>query len=293
MNKYIFLLFLFLISSVSSVSWSIEVIDDRGNSVTLSKPAKRIVSLAPFITELLFEIDAGESIIAVDRYSDFPIEATELPVVAAYQKFDIERIVALEPDLIIIWASGSRSFPTELFNDLSIPVYFSEPKSLAKISETILNFGKMTGKNSQAENTASAFSLNYSNLQQKYKNKEVVRVFYEIWPTPLITIGGQHIINDVFLLCGLDNIFSDTELLAPPVNIEMVINRNPQMIISSYVVKEGWKQAWLKWNNVIAVKNNFLFWIDPNDLTRHTSRILNGIRKVCEMGEVVRSSEML
>lgn len=279
-----FVFWLWAISGLwTPVLADVSVIDDAGQKVVLDKPARRIISLSPHITELLFASGAGEYIVGTVEFSNFPEAARRIPVLGRYDYLDLEAIVALKPDLIINWESGNTMGQIQKLYDMGLMIYTSEPGGIDSIANTIEQFGKLSDTESKAMRAARDFRKKYHSLKQKYENKKPLRVFYQVWNRPLVTVNGKHLISQVINLCGGTNIFSDLPTLAPQISIESVLNRNPDVIIVS---GQGDKQPelldhWREWKNMAAVKADNLFFIHPDLMHRHTPRLLQGAEQLC------------
>lgn len=258
------------------------VIDDDGNRITLPAPAQRIVSLAPSMTELLFSLGAGEQLVGVMDYSDYPPEALTLPVVGRYDALDMERIVALQPDLIVAWRSGNPRGALNRLVALGFPVYVAEPDSLSSIGEHLARLGQLTGHAAQGTALNRQFSEQIQQLQTEFGDREAVSVFYQVWHSPMISVGGQELINDMIQLCGGDNIFAELPV-GPKVNLEDVLARDPQVIIASGSSADApaWLDEWLRWPQLDAVAGGHLYVIPPDLVQRHSLRALQGARQMC------------
>lgn len=282
---------LWIIFWLWTISWlwtpvlaEVSVIDDAGQKIVLDNPARRIISLSPHITELLFASGAGEYIVGAVEFSNFPEDAKRIPVLGRYDYLDLEAIVALKPDLIINWKSGNTMGQIQKLYDMGFVIYTSEPGGIDDIASTMEQFGELSGTENIAIKAAKKFREKYSLLKQKYENKKPLRVFYQIWNRPLVTVNGKHLISQVIDLCGGKNIFSDLPTLAPQISIESVLNRNPDVIIASGQHNEQPEllDHWRQWTNMTAVKANNLFFIHPDLMHRHTPRLLQGAEQVCE-----------
>jgi iron complex transport system substrate-binding protein len=271
---------------------AVAAIDDGGERIVLDAPAKRIVSLAPHITELLYEIGAGESIVATVDFSDYPPQAKKIPSIGRHNALDLERIVALQPDLVIAWQSGNPRHQVDTLRQLNLPVFFSEPRKLEDVAHTLERFGILTGHAAAGVSAKQAFNERYEKLKARYFSKRTVTVFYEIWNQPLTTINGEHIINEVIELCGGENVFKSLPVLAPIVSIEAVLKADPQVIIASGVDGGAppWLDHWQKWQGLRAVKQQHIYFINPDIIHRHTVRLLEGARQVCTLLERARAS---
>jgi len=273
----------------AAASDAIDVRDDLQRRLVLAQPAQRVISLSPHITELLFEAGAGERIVGTVGYSDYPEPAKKIPRIGSFNKFDYEAITVLKPDLIIAWHSGNPASQMQGIHGLGVPVFYSEPKALDDIAETIEDFGRLTGTMQIAGPQAEEFRNRLSALQQSYANRKPVRVFYQVWDQPLMTVNGEHIISAAITLCGGVNVFADMPVAAPPVDMESVLARNPQVIIAGInQQRSDWLQQWQRWSEIDAVANGHVYGVNPDMMTRHTSRILTATGEVCEFIDKAR-----
>jgi len=273
-----------------SIETSIEVTDYSGAIVSLDKPASRIISLAPHIVENLFAAGAGDSIIGVVDYSNYPTEALKITNIGSAFNINQENIIALNPDLIIAWETGNSNTVYNKLKDLGYTVYIDEPKTLDDIAKSIRDFGILTGHKEQANSIANSYLLDIKNLREKYQHFQSISVFYQIWDKPLQTINGKHIISSALNICNGENIYAKETAIAPIINLESILERDPQAIIASGISSErpSWLDDWTQWESLQAVKNNHLFFVEPDHLQRHTIRLLKGIESVCEQLDSVR-----
>jgi len=289
MYKQLILLFSFLFFSSLSVA-AIKVVDDTGRTVELGSAAKKIISLAPHITESLYAAGAGKKIIGAVSYSDYPEEAKLIPRVGGYPTVDIERIVSLQPDLVIAWASGNNSKQIEKLMSLGLTVFLSEPRYPKDIANTIKRFGVLAGTSTIANKKHDEFLTHYNSLKERFSGKEKVKVFYQIWNKPLMTINGEHLISNIIELCGGENVFSGLKILTPKISLESVIAENSEVIVSGGMGKErpDWLDDWKSWPEMPAVKNQHLYFVDPSLMQRVGPRILDGAERLCDIFEKVR-----
>ena len=290
MFKQLLMILIFSIFG-TSVQAAFSVIDDEGKSVTLTKPAERIISLAPHITESLFAAGAGDKIIGAVSYSDYPEEAKKIPRVGGYPSIDIEQIVSLKPDLVIVWSSGNNTNQIEKLLTLGLTVFNSDPKVPEDIANTLLRFGVLAGTEAVSKNASAEFLKHYRSLQKKYSHKEKVKTFYQIWNKPLMTINGQHLISDIIDLCGGVNVFTDLKSLTPKISIEAVIATNTDVIIAGGMgkAKPEWMKEWYPWKQIPAVKNKNVFFVEPSLLQRVGPRILLGADQLCSLLDEARN----
>lgn len=274
-----------LMSVLPSWAQKVSVVDDRGVKVSLPHPTCRIVSLAPHATELAFAAGAGDCLVGVTEFSDFPPEAKRIASVGDSGKVDVERILALKPELVIAWKSGNHSGDLAQLERVGVRLYVTEPRHLQDIPRLLRAIGHLAGTDGKAAASASRFEQHAATLRNNFAARKPVSVFYQIWDAPLMTVNGEHIINDVIELCGGENIFSGLPALTPSVSAESVVARDPEVIIASgglYQNEKVWKN-WQKFSGMRAVRNKHLHFIHPDYIQRQTPRILEGAQRLCEM----------
>jgi len=291
---YSLLLFILLFSGVRSLHAEvISVRDDAGRTVRLDRPAQRIVTLAPHAVELLFAAGAGDRIVATVSYSDYPAQAKTIPRIGSYTAVDVERILALQPDLIIAWESGNRRNEIEQLIRLGLTVFISEPRSIEDIASSIERFGKLAATETVANRFSKKFRQHYRRLKKTYQNQSKVRMFYQIWADPLMTINGRQLISAVMRLCGAENIFNAMSALSASVSVEAVIAAKPEIIIAgaNKDKKASWLTAWRRWTTLPAVRHGQLYFINPDLLNRQGPRILDGADIMCRDVEQARRAK--
>jgi iron complex transport system substrate-binding protein len=270
-----FVLLLFAFNSKAQVVVS----DDYGNQVRLPAPASRIVSLAPHLTELLYAAGAGARVVGAVDYSDFPPEARALPRVGSDAHISLESVLALRPDLIVAWPNPGSVRAVNRLAEL-LPVFRSEPRELEDIATTLERLGVLAGTSGEAQRAARAFRARKAELEKRYAGRATVRVFYQVWDRPLLTVNGEHVISKVIRLCGGENVFAAAPVIAPEVDREAVLRASPEVIITSAAGAE--RPAWLPTK---------LFYVIPAELIqRHTPRLLEGAEQVCQVLEQARSA---
>lgn len=273
-------------------AWGVvTAVDDGGATITLARPAQRIVSLAPSVTELLYAAGAGDRIVGAVEYSDYPEAANRLARVGSYAAFDLERIVALRPDLVVGWRSGNPAHQLESLRALGLTLYVTEPRHIDDVPTHIERLGTLSGTAGAARAAAADFRARYAALRRRHAGRPEVSVFYQIWDRPLMTVNGAHIISDVMRLCGARNVFATLAPLAATVDIEAVINADPEVIVVSGMAAPRPDHAgdWRRWPTLRAVKRNNLFFIHPDILQRHTPRLAQGAEQLCAALETARS----
>ncbi|MDH3870831.1 MAG: cobalamin-binding protein [Gammaproteobacteria bacterium] len=268
----------------------IRVTDDAGNPLVLERPAQRIVSLAPHITELLFAAGAGAAVVGVSEYSDYPVAADGLPRVSGGNGLDLEAILGLRPDLVIAWQSGNPVHQVSRLRQLGLRVFVSEPRHLEDIVTSLERFGRLAGSPGQAREQAGAFRQRHAGLARRYAEQDRVSVFYSVWQQPLMTVNGEHLISDVIRLCGGRNVFEALPGLAPQIGIEAVLVADPQAIITGGGREELSElyAMWAPWPELTAVKDRHLFTVPRDFIVRPTPRVLDGAERLCHLLESVR-----
>ena len=272
---------------------AVEVKDDAGTTITLARPAQRIVSLAPHLTELLFAAGAGSRIVAVGAYSDYPEAVKALPQVGDSALLDLERIVALKPDLLVVWRDGNSPQQLQRLATLGIPMYASQLGTLADIATTLRRFGRLAGSEAAAEARAQRYEAELAALRERYAGRAPLRVFYQIWQRPLLTINDRHLISQGLALCGASNVFGTLAPLTPTVGDEAVVAANPDVIVTGRVGGDRGSgpdglDTWRRLTQLKATRTNALLVVDPDTLHRSSDRITQGIQGLCEKLDGVR-----
>ena len=268
----------------------IRVIDDSGQAIVLKQPARRIISLAPHVTELLFATGAGERIVGTTRYSDYPAAALNIPRIGDSFAVDSERVLQLKPDLIVVWLHGNSDAQLEQLKRLGLPVFSSEPRRLADIASTIRRFGLLTGNERVADDAARNFESQVASLRSTYAERSPVTVFYQVAERPLLTINREHIIDDVLTLCGARNVFAGLAGLTPSISAEAVVARDPEAIVTSGD-EPGHATGfagWAKLTTLRATRHHNFILLSSDTISRQSPRIVEGARMLCEEIEKVR-----
>jgi iron complex transport system substrate-binding protein len=268
----------------------VRVTDDYGRQVVLAAPARRVVSLAPHLTELMYAAGAGDRLVGALQYSDYPPAARRLPRVGSEAQIDLEALLALKPDLVIAWPQSGSMRAVERIAALGIPVFRSEPRELDDIAKTIETLGRLAGTETAAGAAAAAFRKRAARLAHTYASRPTVRVFYEVWDHPLMTVNGDHIISKVIRLCGGENVMAGLPALAPEIDRELVLRADPEVIVASGVdgTRPAWLDEWKAFPSLAAVRGTNLYAIRPELLQRHTPRLLDGAAELCRILQGVR-----
>jgi iron complex transport system substrate-binding protein len=276
-----------------SVAWSeIRVTDDAGQEIALQHPARRIISLSPHVTELLFAAGAGRSVVGVSEYSNYPAAAESIPRISGGGGLDMEAIIALQPDLVVAWQSGNPDQQVKRLQSLGMTVFLSEPSRLEDVPATIRKLGKLAATRTPAFEQAAAYEQRLAGLLKRYSQRPQVSVFYQIWENPLMTLNGEHMLSDVMRACGGRNVFAELPALAPQIDVEAVLVANPDVIVvAADAGDNSMLESWRRWPELSAVKQNRLYSIQRELLVRHTPRMLDGVERLCEILEEVRGKK--
>lgn len=267
---------------------AITVKDDAGLTVTVSKPAIRVVSMAPSVTELLFAAGGGNQVVGAVNYSDYPEAAKRIPRIGSNREVDMEFLISLKPDLIVAWRHNSSERQIEMVRRLGIPVFQSDPQTLDGIPDSVLRLGRLLGTDAAAKTTATQLREQLVSLRTKYAGRAPVRTFYQVWDKPLYTLSGKHILTDAMKLCGGENIFDKLTVTAPIVSIESVLQANPEAIIATAEKNYGGVELWKPYGTLAAVRSNNLFTLDGHLLNRAGPRMIQGTAAMCEVLEQAR-----
>jgi iron complex transport system substrate-binding protein len=265
--------------------------DDSGHEVRLKAPAKRIVTLAPHATEMLYAAGAGDRLIGTVDYSDYPPAAKKVARIGSYDRFDLEAISALKPDLIVAWETGNPAGQVDKLKALGLTVYVSQPNRMEDVAGQVERIGQLAGTESTAKAAAAQFRQRLETLHRNNAGKPKVRVFYQIWKAPLMTVGGPQIISSAIQLCSGENVFGHLTQMAPTVSVEAVLAADPEAVVATGMgdARPDWLNDWNKWPRMTAVKRGNLFHIHPDLMQRHTPRILDGAEQLCADLDVARS----
>jgi iron complex transport system substrate-binding protein len=258
---------------------AISLVDDSGQTLEFSRPPQRIISLTPHLTELLFAVGAGAQVVGVDSASDYPQAARALPQVGDYSRINFERILALKPDLVLVWVGGNRAVDIHALQSMGIPVLHTQATRLDDVARLLRLVGQASGHTGAGEAAARDFSVRLAALQV-YARRPPLKVFYQVWDRPLMTVGGTHWISDALTVCGARNVFADLRGLSPVVSLEAVLKREPALIVSGSDAPDMRRQ-WQRFAGLPAVKNQGFVRVDADRLHRLTPRLLEGVADLC------------
>jgi len=267
----------------------VRLVQADGSELRLPAPAARVIALSPHLTEGVFAAGAGPQLIATVEYSEYPVAAIDVPRVGDAFRLDVERIVALRPDLVVAWESGNPRPAIEQLRRLNQMVWTVEIRTPEGIPAFVESVGRATGHASEAEAEANRLRDRLSSLERRYVNANTVRYFYQVDAKPLFTINGQHLISDGLARCGGVNIFGEEPGLAFQVSRESVIVADPDAILAPRLPGAADPlTAWRDWPGLAAVRNQALFLLPADEISRATPRFLDSLDTACSLLQGLR-----
>jgi len=242
---------------------------------------RRIVTLAPNLTELVFAAGAGELLVGVSAYSDFPPEAGKLPVISDAFTVDQEQLALLKPDLLLAWRSGTPVHVVDELRAAGFNIEAIKTRGLDDVPAALLRIGELTGHNAQARVAAENFRQSIEDIRRQYSDASEVSVFYQVSARPLYTINREHFIGEILSLCGGRNIFAELSELAPSVSVEAVIDRDPEVLLAASDSGELPFADWQRWEGLAANRYGNHFVVGSAEIGRATPRLLLAAHQVC------------
>lgn len=286
------LIALFLLCAGAAVHAGIDVTDDAGHILHLGAPAARIVSLSPEMTENLFAIGAGDRLVGTVEFSNYPPAALAVARIGGYERFDLERVVALKPDLVLAWQSGNAPAQIDTLRALGVPLYLSQPDRIEDIAREVERLGVLAGTAAPARAAAARVRARLAGLRARFghRGEAPVRTFYQVWHRPMVTVAGRQIIGAAIRLCGGENVFAALPQFAPQVTVEAVIDAHPEAIVVSGQddLRPAWLDDWRRWPSIAAVARGNLFFVPARQIQRHTPQFLDGVEALCRQLDVAR-----
>ena len=283
-----FLLAAWTLLAGSSLVWGQRVFHDAlGREVVLAEEPKRIVSLAPNITEILYALKLGDRVVGVTRFSDYPEEAKEKPKLGSYINPNVEKIVALEPDLILATYGGNPEARALHLERLGLALYVTRPKTIEDVLVMINNIGMITGAEHRAAALVSRLRQRIKTVRDRVLNAPRPLVFLEISARPLITVGAGSFHDQMIALAGGKNLAGDISARYPQYSLEEVVKRAPDLILISTMDRSGQfeqhKARWMQWDSIPAVANNRICFIDSDLIDRASPRIVEGLEEIARL----------
>ncbi len=274
-------LVLFLLLCACPQASGREATDQAGRRVIVPERAERLVSLAPSITEIVFDLGRGDRLVGATIYSTWPEAAKRIPRVGSYVKLDLEKIVSLRPDLCLAIKDGNPEHTVERLAGLGIPVYVIDPKDMDGIIAAIRGIGAVIGAKKRAEKIAAGMRRAIDSIRARTDRAEKrPRVFFQIDAAPIISAGNGTFINELIALAGGVNVAAGPDPY-PRFSWEDVIALAPEVVIIASMAggysPEELKKSWRRWPQIPAVRNGNLHVIDANLVDRPTPRLVEGL----------------
>lgn len=264
--------------------------DDEGRKVELRQPALRIVSLAPSLTEIAFAAGVGSSLVGASAYSDYPAEARKLPQVADASGISWESLLALKPDLVLAWKSGTRPSDISRLEGLGVKVFVIEVKQLADVPRALRVVGKLAGRSGTAESAADQFQIELTRLRASNAQKPAIKAFFEISSIPLMTINRDHVISEMISLCGGENVFGDSPSLVSEPSREELLVRAPDAILFGQTAGGKARTKNAAYEGLAAAQERRMFGITADYAFRPGPRLLWATGEICATLDRARES---
>lgn len=241
---------------------------------------ERVVSLAPSLSEIVVELGSADLLVGVLDAGERPAELKNLPSVGRYGQLDLERLLSLQPDLLLLWPGSVGPAQREQLKRLNIPTFVAEPHDFKQLTAQIEAIAAQLGRPERGAALATGLRQRLADLRQRYRRDQPLRVFYQVWDRPLYTIGGGQIISDALQVCGARNVFGEQTLPAPQVSVEAVLQRNPEVILAS---DQTQLDAWKTWPQVAAVKQGQLRRVTDKGLERPSGQMIEATARLCQL----------
>ena len=258
------------------------------SAVAAAAERPRIVSLAPNLTEIAYAAGAGAALVGTVEYSDYPEAARGLPRVGDGWRIDLEQVLALRPDIVLAWSSGTPARTIEQLRATGLHVVEVPTFRLADVPAALRLVGEMAGTRPVAEAAAARFDGEMQRLRRQHAGARPVRVFIEIDDDPLFTVNGRHIISEVAGLCGGRNVFAGLPQIAPQVDVEAVLASDPDAILSTDDTIADPRALWLAWPQLRAVRLGTIYSLPSDTVTRASPRLVQGAADLCAALDATR-----
>ena len=277
-------------------------IDDAGRKIELARPAQRVITLAPNLTEFVYAVGAGATLVGTVDTSNHPPEARAVQRIGDYQRLDIERVLTLKPDLVLAWLSGNTSREMAQLEAAGLRVFFLEPRKLDDVPRALSRVGGLLGREAEGDRQAAELRRELAALQARYAAATPVTVFFQVWSQPLMTLNDEHLVGEIIALCGGRNVFGKLPQLVPQLSAESVLAADPQAMFSaseSDPPGARWQRdprhrafsIWQPFPRLTAVRRGWLYSIPGDTISRQGPRIIDGARALCTALDEVRAEQ--
>lgn len=245
--------------------------------------AQRIVTLAPALTELVYAAGAGNQLVGVSAWSNYPPAATRLPVVSDHAAVNREALLALKPDVVLAWKTGTPERMMESVRSLGVAVRLIDGQRIDDVPRLLREIGQVAGTSESAEKVAKAYETRLANIRRQYAGERPVRAVIEIWHAPFMSVSGAHYMSDALVACGGRNVLSELPGITPEVSLERIVDIDPEAIVGAGSADNvtRFKDNWKRFASLKAVRRDNLIWLDPDTIQRQTPRLLEGVEQLC------------
>jgi len=257
--------------------------------VTDSGPAKRVVTFAPNLAEIMFAVGAGDRLVGVSAWSDYPRAVLELPEIGDAFTIDQEQLSLLAPDLLLVWESGMPAHTVDELRQRGYRVEAISTRNLDDVASALVRVGELTGQQASAEAAAQQFADELEALRTDYVDADPIDVFFQISARPLYTVNREHFISEIIGLCGGRNIFDDLDDFAPAVSVESVLDRNPEVMLAAANAGDEAFDEWSRWPGLAADRYGNYFLL-PETIGRGTPRLAMAARSLCTALDQARNN---
>lgn len=246
-----------------------------------SSAAQRVVTFAPHLAEMMYAIGAGEVLVGVSAWSDYPPPVRELPEIGDAFTVDQEQLRLLEPDLLLIWESGMPSSTVDELRREGYRVEVIRTRGIADVGDAMTRLGELTGRRDEAAEAVARYEREIDDLRTTYADATPISVFFQVSARPLYTVNSEHFISEVIALCGGRNVFADLDDLAPTVTVEAVIDRDPEVMLAGTNAGDDAFAAWNRWPQLAANRFGNQFLVPDELIGRATPRLAAAGRAAC------------
>jgi len=274
-------------------------IDDAGRRIELSAPAQRVITLAPNLTELVYAVEGGSTMVGTVNTSDHPEAAKAVVRIGDHQRLDVERILALKPDLVLVWLHGNAGRELAQLEAAGLRLFYLDPRRLDEIAQALERVGALLGREAQGRRQAAQLRDAIAELRASHAKAAPVTVFHQVWSRPLMTLNDEHVVSEVIALCGGRNVFGGLPQLVPQLSVESVVAANPEVMFTareSATEGPGWRRdprlaafaTWAAFPKLTAVRRGWMYSLPGDAISRQGPRIVEGVRAVCTVLDEVR-----
>jgi iron complex transport system substrate-binding protein len=284
LKKHLIILFIFILSGMGDRALSATFTDEVGRTVEVSGPPRRIVSVAPNVTEILFALGLGGRLVGVTTYCQYPPEALKIEKIGGYINPSLERIVALRPDLVVGIAEGDLRTFVDKLTALKIPVYIANPRTALDVLISIRKIGEVAFAPEPAREIVRSMEEKIQSIRDKVQGRPRPRVLHILDFNPLISAGKGTFVDDLIRLAGGRNVAETAAGKYPRFSMEEVLVQDPEVILLSSMksrdplVKQ--RRWWERWKTISAVKHGRIFVLDSDLIHRPSPRMGEGLEQV-------------